>query len=170
MQKVDYTFEQIVDKVNEALNEFYTEDSDLLDRDVNERSITHRFAVYLEQFFPEWDYHIDCEYNRNYREPKYLGLEPEDIKFLNNNLQSNDTEARTVYPDIIIHRRNYNDQNLLVIEAKKEKPSTKAESLDIRKLRAFTNLTDGNPYKYQWGLHVIFEKDSPRLKWFENGE
>jgi hypothetical protein len=44
-----------------------------------------------------------------------------------------DTEGRTVYPDIIVHSRG-SDDNLLVLELKKEGLST---SFDEAKLRAY---------------------------------
>lgn len=47
----------------------------------------------------------------------------------------NDTEARTVYPDIIIHHRG-TDDNLVVIEIKKT-TSQEANDFDRRKLLAF---------------------------------
>ena len=168
MKKKDYTFEQISSKVDKALDLLYEKDLDLIKRDVNERTITQHLALYLGQCFSEWEFHIDCEYNRNYTEPKYLNLSIADINILEGGLDSKDTDARTVYPDIIMHKRDSNDENLLVIEAKKENPSNILESLDIKKLKAFTSKR--NEYKYLWGLYVVFTKKRPILKWFESGD
>ena len=56
--------------VSHALSELLFIDHDLLGIDANERSITFRFAMYLQQCFPGWT--VDCEYNRDSIEPKRL--------------------------------------------------------------------------------------------------
>lgn len=63
--------------VSHALSELLSNDHDLLGMDSNERSITFRFAMYLQLCFPCWT--VDCEYNRDGIEPKrlrYLELYP----------------------------------------------------------------------------------------------
>lgn len=112
--------------VDNALEQLLRADSDILTLDVNERSISHRLASYLELHFPEWN--VDCEYNRNHDDPKRLNIK-------RRNILSDDTEATTVFPDIIVHKRN-TDENLLVIEMKKTTSSEK-DDYDIGKLRAF---------------------------------
>ena len=42
---------------------------------MNERSIAHKFATYLEDEFQGWD--VDCEYNRNLEKQKRLKLPEE---------------------------------------------------------------------------------------------
>ncbi|MDP3052599.1 MAG: hypothetical protein Q8N22_01425 [bacterium] len=102
----------------------------LLEKDVNERSITHKLAECLTPLFPEWD--IDCEYNRvgdKLYNPKKIGLFPEPVS-------SDDGKAVTIYPDIIIHHRGKIglDNNLAVIELKKN-PNKKQSDKDIDKIR-----------------------------------
>ena len=92
-----------------ALDKFLNKDLFLLEIDANERSITHRIAMYIQDEFPEWD--VDCEYNRDEHKPKELNLpggEPD----------SYDVDAQTVYPDIIVHKRG-SHTNHIVIEFKK---------------------------------------------------
>lgn len=48
---VNYTQENIQKIIQEAYMEFINRDIDLLDVDTNERSLTHRIAVYLEGKF-----------------------------------------------------------------------------------------------------------------------
>jgi hypothetical protein len=69
-----------------------------------------------------------CEYNRNHDDPKRLKLRPEAVR-------TNDTQAQTVFPDIIVHKR-HTDENLLVIEVKKS-TNNQRDDYDLRKLRAF---------------------------------
>ncbi|OPY73399.1 MAG: hypothetical protein A4E62_00524 [Syntrophorhabdus sp. PtaU1.Bin002] len=99
---------------------------DILQLDINERTISHRLAIYPEPHFPGWN--VDCEYNRDHDDVKRL-----DIK--RRNVTSDDTQATTVFPDIIVHRRG-TDQNLLVIEMKKT-TSLEGDDYDYGKLLAF---------------------------------
>ncbi len=92
-----------------ALQELLERDAYLLRHNLNERSISHRLASHLQRRLEGWD--VDCEDNRNHDDPKTLPLPRETV-------DSDDTEARTVFPDIIVHRRG-SDENLLVIELKK---------------------------------------------------
>ena len=115
----------VKESINKSLERLLLEDTDILEVDINERTITHRLAIYLESFFPEWN--VDCEYNRDHYDPKRLNIEPR-------NLKSNDIKATTVYPDIIVHKRKTED-NLLVIEFKKVN-NGEDEKYDLNKLHA----------------------------------
>ena len=123
--------------VARALSELLGNDNDLLGIDANERSITFRFAMYLQQHFPDWT--VDCEYNRDGTDPKRLGhleLYPD----------SEDDEAKTVFPDVIVHRRGTRN-NYLVLEFKKS-TSRVDRQIDLRKLQG---------YKQQLGYeHALF--------------
>lgn len=77
--------------VSHALSELLFIDHDLLGIDANERSITFRFAMYLQQCFPGWT--VDCEYNRD-------GIEPKRLRHLELYPDSEDVEAKTVFPDV----------------------------------------------------------------------
>jgi hypothetical protein len=109
-----------------ALEKLLSQDAILLRLDANERSIAYRLAMYLQEQFPKQ--HVDCEYNRDGVDPKriqHLGLTPDD----------QDTEAKTVFPDIIVHERD-TKSNYLVIEIKKS--TNKADrSTDYAKLRGY---------------------------------
>ena len=150
-----YEHEEIKKKVNFAIDILFKNDSFLLEKDVNERSISHKLAEYLQILFPEW--HVDCEYNRKmFNTTKML----EGIKGC-----SKQKKTDKIYPDIIVHRRATND-NLLVIETKK---GEKDDLCDIRKLELFTE--KGGKYVYEWGLFIKFLKtEKPSLTWFKNGK
>ena len=127
MNCADFNKAEIDRKLREALKLLIKNDSYLLKNDVNERSITHMLAIYLKQMFDGWD--VDCEYNRKHdNNIKKL------LNFCPKNTSANDTDAKTVYPDIIVHRRETNN-NLVVIEVKKMTNSN--NSCDIEKLKAF---------------------------------
>jgi hypothetical protein len=102
--------EEVRAGVHRAIATLLAEDQYLLVNDVNERSITHKLADYLQREFP--DTNVDCEYNKNHDDTKRLRLPPK------TDIRSDDLDAHTVFPDIIVHKRN-TDENLLVIEVKK---------------------------------------------------
>ncbi|MEB5488943.1 hypothetical protein QMA78_00015 [Burkholderia pseudomallei] len=120
-----------------ALRKLLTIDRRLLEIDANERSITFRFAMHLQSQLQDWE--IDCEFNRDGVEPKKLGhleLYPD----------GEDEEAKTVFPDVIAHRRGSKD-NFLVVEFKKSTGNVDP-NIDRRKLLG---------YKRQLGyMHALF--------------
>lgn len=101
--------DDVVCKTELAIEMLLRDDFYLLSNNLNERSITHKLAEHIQVQFPEW--HVDCEYNKNHDQVKSIHLEAQTT-------DNTDTDATTVYPDIIIHRRGF-DQNLLVVEVKK---------------------------------------------------
>ena len=117
-------FTEIKAAVGAAIDDFHAGDRHLLEFDLNERTISHRFALHLQQRFPGWD--VDCEYNRHMDKAKTLQL-PED------GISWEDSEAKTVFPDIIVHKRGPGP-NLLVIEMKKTGLSP---AFDYQKLEAY---------------------------------
>lgn len=152
-------------KIEHSISKFMEYDSFLLKENANERSITHKLAEYLQQEFIDWN--VDCEYNRmvngDSNDPKRIHLPVEDVR-------SNDTEAKTVFPDIIIHKRNKR-KNLLVIEVKKKLNNRIDCKYDHLKLKTFTSPQFG----YSFGLHIIFHvesnfKKSPVFHWYKKGE
>lgn len=117
----------IESRVFQAATSLLTHDKYLLTCDLNERSITHKFAEHLQREFSEWN--VDCEYNRDHHDPKRLDLPRHD------DVHSDDLDAKTVYPDIIVHRRGTN-LNIVVIEVKKS-TNPEGDGWDKRKLAAF---------------------------------
>lgn len=139
--------------VRDSLDELLARDPTLLEDDVSERSITHKLAEYLQNRIP--NLHVDCEYNRNAAlgdgAPKTLHILPSLRQSILSEglqcggLQEDDLLAVSTYPDIIVHRRRFNHDNLLVIEVKK-RHSKIDRDYDYRKLIGFTETTDFNDY------------------------
>ncbi len=156
------TRDELQQKVKSAIDHLFHRDGDLFTLDVNERSISHKLASYLqEEFGDEWD--VDCEYNRDRHEIKYLKSlkgsgEPDVI---------DDTNAQTVYPDIIVHHRD-TDDNALVIEIKKTS-NAQGKNFDMKKLRAFKRELD---YEHTLYLQLRTESDGRVDKeiWDDNDE
>jgi hypothetical protein len=131
---------QIEIALNRAIDRFVEYDSHLLAANANERSMSHRIAIYLEQEMS--GYNVDCEYNRDGFDVKRLQLAPRPTS-------ADNDEAVTVFPDIIVHRRGNNDHNFLVVEMKKAAAGTDL-AYDLQKLRAFRR-----ELKYTWAVHLI---------------
>ena len=119
-----YSAKEIILKLNRALGLLYKNDAFLLKEDVNERSISHKLAEYLQKSF--MDYDVDCEYNwqmDNFKDKnnKNVSFNREEEKFYPKSDEDKikDNNAHMVYPDIIIHKRGNNYHNLLIIEIKK---------------------------------------------------
>jgi hypothetical protein len=108
---------QIQEVLKAAQDRFLADDIYLLTANANERSLTHKFAEHLQGLLGhEWS--VDCEYNRYGVEAKKIIDEVRRI--VGPYVPTDETKARTVYPDIIIHKRGATGPNLLVIEAKKD--------------------------------------------------
>lgn len=132
--------EEVRQAVSIALERVIDVDTDLLRFDVNERSITHCLGMYLQEAVSDpWD--VDVEYNR-------IGEEDDVTKRLPEEMLQGETQG-TVYPDVIIHQRGSEEDNLLVIEAKKSGNSSDG---DRQKIRAYQQHLD-----YDYGLFVRFD-------------
>ena len=152
------------DDLVKAISEFLSKECFLLKNNLNERSITHKLAEYIQKYFS--DYNVDCEYNRNMADIKKIEL------ISQKNISETDAEGNTVsvYPDIIIHKRGSNDSNLIVIEVKKANSNNNFKTFDCEKLKAFT---DPTKLKYKYGIYLELNKNSTHglkgLKFFRNG-
>ena len=120
--------DQIEEKLKLAFNQFLTNDVYLLKQDTDERNLTFRLSMYLQQVFNDWN--VDCEYNRNHQDIKQ-------IKQIDN---------RNIRPDIIIHHRG-TDDNLVIIEAKK----SNNDENDIDKLKR-----EKQQLKYKYAYKLTF--------------
>lgn len=146
----NYSTDEIKKKVRISLGILFKNDSFLLENDTNERSVAHKLAEYLQMQFPDWN--VDCEYNRK-------GLDQKILDGIHECSEQKKTDR--VYPDIIVHKRN-TDDNLLVVEMKIKDE----DCCDIEKLKKFTSAS--GDFKYRLGLFIKFNERKP-LRWFENG-
>jgi len=129
--------EKILENTLKKLREF---DFQLLESNVNERTISHKLAEYLQQNI--CDLTVDCEYNRHQELVKKLHITYDNVDIA-------DIDAKSIFPDIVIHKRNTDDENLLVIEIKKS-INNQSRDFDISKIKALTN----EPYNYKFGLFL----------------
>ncbi len=145
-------------KVDIALNKLKQNDNLLLKINVNERTISHKFAEYLQKEFSKLS--VDCEYNRHQKITKLLDLPKDHINW-------DDIESKTVFPDIVVHKRNTDNENLLVIEIKKSSNKIPRQ-FDITKVKAFTM----SPYNYKFGLFLeinVNDGNDSLKNWYKEG-
>lgn len=153
----------------------------------SERAIAHRLAFYLEhllihEFGLPMDsmISVDCEYNRHRQAGKTHGISKELVEIVFaakrkavktemiskrkskmdeiDSLPSDSPEFTfSVAPDIVVHRRRVDDDNLLVIEVKKASNKEDPRYDDL-KLTKFTHAGD---YHYELGAAVMAMDDLP---------
>jgi hypothetical protein len=129
-----------LNKVITALQEFYARESFLFEKDLGERTLTHRLAVHIEKHFSGWD--VDCDYNR---------LGERTLRLPHGSIVSTDDQlGKSIYPDIVVHQRDI-PNNLLAIEVRKASNHQPPEH-DQHKLRA---LTDPHLWFAYW-IGVLF--------------
>ncbi len=139
--------EELNSRLTRAIESLFKVDMHLLNVNSSERSITHRLAYHLTHEFSEYD--VDCEYNRD-------GFDIKRLEINSQQTSSEEDEAVTVFPDIVVHKRGNNKSNLLVVELKKAS-STKNSNHDIQKLKAFRK-----ELHYTYAAHVIVSKNLAR--------
>ncbi|MGB9488427.1 MAG: hypothetical protein WCD04_20220, partial [Terriglobia bacterium] len=94
--------------LNDAIKKLFVNDSSLLENDVAERAICAQIGQYLKPHFP--NHNVDVEYDRH-------GIEPKRVR-LPKNCRS--THKSLILPDIVVHQRAHDRENLMVIQVKKE--------------------------------------------------
>ena len=191
----------ILDVLKQSIDIFYQNDADLIRRDVQEQTISGRLAHYLENIIQNYAFYkikgcsVDVEYNRNFEDSKkiyskcngicsdcFIKKEADVYKFDRDQNKCTPyqytqkyQEGKDCRPDIIIHKRNSNDNNLLVIEVKKSESLIIGEKIkDYMKLSSFTcqKFEQGHAgdfvYKYLLGCFIEFKNESCEIDLFEN--
>lgn len=146
-----------------SVADFLVNDKDMY-KDCSERSKVHRIAHYLENYIRNNKifngYVVDCEYNRVKINDKI------DSKRLPKEFHGDDKHNGCFMPDLIVHKRNTNE-NLLYCELKNKEES----DIDKEKISL---LTDGKfEIQYLIGATINFEEINidnyeSKIKFFEN--
>lgn len=132
--------------IENALDELYKEEYSSLictisENHVSERACVFRFGIYFQRELDkhrEFDgYYVDCEYNRG------CGV------------SKRNKEGDLIVPDIILHKRGDNDNNLVVIEFKGWWNNNIQK--DIVKIKEM--IDPNGVYKYKEGYSIVFNKE-----------
>ena len=161
------SLEDIKYVVNHALGMFYQLDSELLnykteEAAVSERCIVFRIGWYIQSMLrvdeKYSEFSVDSEYNRCFDHPKRMYMKTlEGIKIKN------------AIPDLIIHQRKSNRNNLAVFEFKKAGIYAEAGCADdYKKLMYFTD--PNNEYKFKFGFWIVLHKNAADVHIFQSGK
>jgi hypothetical protein len=145
----------ILSKIDLAIQMVFSNDMYLLERELSERSIAFKLAEYLQPLFNKYD--VDSEYNGDAGKPndvKALSIAEKRIREIE--IEPNLGDNYRISPDVIIHSRGHNDNNLVVIEIKKDKSIKKYKEFDLIKLEHLTVDYLGNHYNYKLGIALVF--------------
>lgn len=146
----------LVDVLRNAINAVYQEERFLLrfaqgDREGLEQAFVFRTGVHLSNLLAGTAYEmldLDSEYNKNHGNAKTSRRFPNGLR-----------------PDLIIHRRDSNAENKLVVEFKGY--WKRSIWRDIRKLEDLTDPNDN--YHYLIGVFVHIGRTEATFRYFING-
>jgi DNA-directed RNA polymerase specialized sigma54-like protein len=163
------TKDQLEAAVQAACDRLVKRDRPLFERSVNERSFSHKFAMYLQHEVDAWNesWDVDCEFNRDARDTGEDYAKQLDLidKLDSLTTDVHDEHAKTVFPDVIVHRRGPGN-NLLVVEMKKQTASAKDVAFDKNhKLPAYVNQLE-----YQAAAFIMIDLASVRcsIEWIKS--
>lgn len=150
MQLIPEQTQDLKNLLINCLNLLYEDDIRLVQRRGLERSITFRLGLYINDAIKnvEWINEINHRLAETNESLKI------DVEYNKNGLNSKNTPRRPngTQPDIILHRREQNDLNILVIEMKGWWDN-RDRQIDRDKIEDFT-CQDG---EYRYGLGVFLE-------------
>lgn len=149
---------QILERVRNAIASFLANDADCLARGLNEVNLSANLAFHLKNEFKE--YNVDAEYNGDIDKPndrKALMIAKSRMSELKRDTSQDD--SYNLRPDIIVHKRGTNENNLVVIEVKKDIHPKLEKEYDLIKLEHLTINYLGNHYNYRLGIALELGTD-----------
>ena len=160
--------------VKKALVKLYEMDYSLIERHVNEPALVFRFGIYFNEFVRNSRYFggftylsVDAEYNRNSTVDPEYNFRPGKAKD-----KKIEGVTRGVYPDLILHKRESNDCNYLILEFKGGWNRVEGQrNNDNHKLEQFTKQDTVAPRNYHYGLggFIDLHNDRSEICYFKNG-
>ncbi len=143
----------LIKLLKESVEKCYVNDKSLIERSMEQASVA-RIYYYMQYMINTEDeyaqfksYNLDCEYYKN-----------------GNLLKELDSCPNGTRPDLILHKRGSNENNLLIVEFKSNNGTIHN---DIVKLIGFT--AEHNDYKYRLGIFVKLD-NQPEYRYFQKGE
>lgn len=122
--------DEVTQRLRQAVARVRHADHHLLAVDVSERCIAARLAMYLREYFVDYD--VDVEYNRYGDDVKHLY----DLVTTCPRERNGNSQGQCVLPDVVVHRRGSKKSNLLIVEMKKSSNPTGMDH-DIQRILAF---------------------------------
>ena len=166
-------YSKIIQKVNRSIRQLLKNEQANLKRNISERNLSSHLAFYLKRRFNEFD--IDPEYNGSidYKTNYKKGLEIAEDKIKRIKKEKNDNNFYRITPDIIIHKRCIDEENLVVIEVKKDVSKANEKEYDFIILEELTRDHLGNRYNYKLGIALELDTGENtgdyKIRYFQNG-
>ncbi|HIJ06383.1 hypothetical protein [Methanocalculus sp.] len=133
--------------IKKALDDLYDNDSHLIKIKAHERSLVFRFGLYFNDLLIEKSYFsgfdLDFDYNRDRNNPKRLK-----------------NDHNRIFPDLILHKRGNNNNNILVLEFKTHWNENNSD--DLNKLKELTS--PKQQYHYKLGISIVLGEKSEQCK------
>lgn len=163
---------EILKKLDEAVDLVLVNEFNILERGLNELNLTGHLTKYLTPLFEGLT--VDPEYNGDrLKENDRKAIDIARSRMANIGIKLNERNNYQLTPDVIIHERNTNESNLVVIEAKKDSSPQKKKDFDLLKLEHMTIDYLGNHYNYRLGVAIVFgtknNAGNVELTYFQNG-
>lgn len=128
---------------------------------IGERPIMFRIAHYMATKVEREDVTVDCDYNRHGDDFKTFPI-PRKIE---NGLP----EQARFFPDIVLHNRRVDTQNILVCEIKRASDG-RSHDVDHSRLTMLTDQTGGFRYRLGAFIEVDQKNRAIKLLYFKNGK
>jgi len=149
--------EELKIKLKKIIDKFLENDIHLLKIDSHESSLSFRIGLYLVEEFENLD--VDMEYNRRGTEKKRIDIDNELILFR---------------PDLIVHKRNNDGYNYIVIQIKKNTYELNGDEVNKDRYYLKKLTLDNGLYDYRFGILLFFyckqqSTTHPLIEYYENG-
>ena len=160
------SFESVSELVRTCLSRLYSEDAFLFQRNhgegVCERALVFRFAYYLQQELEDTPFKVDCDFDSSFKRCVDDGGVTYHEELDKKKIRMPDETYAFIYPDIIVHTRNFESWNdIICFEFKREKYDYGMERLkDLYKLERLTS-----DFGYYWGFHISLGKTKETTRW-----
>lgn len=149
--------ELLLTLLHESVEECYANDRSLIERRM-EQSCVARIYYYMQKaidfddrFIDLRDFNLDSEYYKN-----------------GQNSKKTESFQHGAKPDVILHQRECNSNNLLIVEFKTAvRRQSNDVSRDFKKLEAFTK---DSKYSYFLGVFIDLNINGPRFTYFQAGQ
>ena len=162
----------ILTNLDLAINQLLDKELNILERGLNELNLNGNLIKYLTPLFKEFD--VDPEYNGDRLKPNdRKALDIAKNRMIEIGIIPDESNNYKLTPDILIHTRNVNENNQVVIEVKKDSNSKKNKDFDLLKLEHMTIDYSGNHYNYKLGVAIVLGtlKNAVKyeVKYFQDG-
>lgn len=157
--------------VKDVISELYEKDQFLFERNggkgVCERALVFRFAHHLQNRIP--DFFVDCDFNSSFE--RYISPDGRiaEKERHGKSIENSDGTTTKRFVDIIVHKRDFANQNDFICFEIKKWNNTNVEEArkDRNNLRILTSR-----YGYLYGCWLVLHRNMEKCKWtiFRDGE